>query len=73
MKSSAQSGPGDPLIGYIKHIRDDNRVDVSLQKAGFENVEPNARRILATLKAEKGFLPLTDNSPPDEIYDACWK
>ena len=62
--------PGDPLIGYIKNIRDDKRVDVSLQKAGFENVEPNARRILATLKAENGFLPLTDNSPPDEIYNA---
>ena len=62
--------PGDPLIGYIKHIRDDSLVDVSLQKPGFENVEPNARRILATLKAENGFLPLTDNSPPDEIYQA---
>ena len=62
--------PGDPLIGYIKNIRDDNRVDVSLQKSGFDNVEPNARRILATLKVENGFLPLTDNSPPDEIYNA---
>ena len=62
--------PGDPLIGYIKNIRDDSRVDVSLQRAGFENVEPNARRILATLKAENGFLPLTDNSPPEEIYEA---
>ena len=62
--------PGDPLIGYIKHIRDDSGVDVSLQKAGFENVEPNARRILATLKAENGFLPLNDNSSPNEIYKA---
>ncbi|GAB4025355.1 CvfB family protein [Spirosoma gilvum] len=60
--------PGDPLIGYIKTIRADGLVDVSLQKAGFENVEPNAQRILATLKAENGFLPLTDNSPPEEIY-----
>ncbi|GAB4035237.1 CvfB family protein [Spirosoma jeollabukense] len=62
--------PGDPLIGYIKNIRDDGLIDVSLQKAGFENVEPNARRILATLKSENGFLPLTDNSPPEEIYKA---
>lgn len=62
--------PGDPLIGYIKAIRDDNLVDVSLQKAGFENVEPNAQRILATLKAENGFLPLTDTSPPDTIYSS---
>jgi len=62
--------PGDPLIGYIKHIRDDGRVDVSLQRAGFENVEPNARRILATLKAENGFLPLTDSTSPEAIYAA---
>ena len=62
--------PGDPLIGYIKHIRDDGRVDVSLQRAGYENVEPNARRILATLKAENGFLPLTDNTSPEAIYAA---
>ena len=61
---------GDPLIGYIKTIRDDSLVDVSLQKTGFENVEPNAQRILATLKAENGFLPLTDNSPPEAIYSA---
>ncbi|GAB3556266.1 CvfB family protein [Spirosoma fluminis] len=61
--------PGDPLIGYIKNIRDDDRIDVSLQRTGFENVEPNARRILATLKAENGFLPLTDNSPPEQIYE----
>ncbi|GAB3013362.1 CvfB family protein [Spirosoma pulveris] len=61
--------PGDPLIGYIKNIRDDNRVDVSLQRTGYENVEPNARRILATLKAENGFLPLTDNTSPEIIYE----
>lgn len=61
--------PGDPLIGYIKNIRDDNRVDVSLQRMGYENVEPNARRILATLKAENGFLPLTDNTSPEVIYE----
>jgi predicted RNA-binding protein (virulence factor B family) len=56
------------MVGYIKNIRDDDRVDVSLQKAGYDNVEPNAQRILATLKAEGGFLPLTDSSAPDEIH-----
>ncbi|MFD2933972.1 CvfB family protein [Spirosoma flavum] len=61
---------GDLLIGYIKHVRDDGLVDVSLQRTGFENVEPNARRIMATLKAENGFLPLTDSTPPDVIYSA---
>ncbi len=60
--------PGDSLLGYVKQVRDDGRVDVSLQRPGFENVEPNAQRILATLKAEGGFLPLTDSSPPELIY-----
>ncbi|GAB3760621.1 CvfB family protein [Spirosoma pomorum] len=60
--------PGDQMVGYIKNIRDDNRVDVSLQRSGYDNVEPNAQRVLATLKAEGGFLPLTDSSAPDEIY-----
>ncbi|WP_020606227.1 CvfB family protein [Spirosoma spitsbergense] len=60
--------PGDPLIGYVKQVRDDKLVDISLQKVGFENVEPNAQRILATLRAENGFLPLNDNSPPEAIY-----
>lgn len=60
--------PGDALIGYIKRVRDDNHVDVSLQRPGFEGVEPNARRILTELRAEGGFLPLTDSSPPEAIY-----
>jgi predicted RNA-binding protein (virulence factor B family) len=62
--------PGDRLTGYIKLIRDDNRLDVSLQKPGYENVEPNAQRILSTLKEHKGFLPLNDYSEPDAIYQS---
>jgi predicted RNA-binding protein (virulence factor B family) len=62
--------PGDRLTGYIKVIRDDNRIDVSLQKPGYENVEPNAQRILSTLKEQKGFLPLNDYSEPDAIYQS---
>ena len=60
--------PGDRMPGYIKRVRDDDRVDVSLQRTGFQNVEPNAERILDTLKANKGFLPLTDHSDPETIY-----
>ncbi|RRB01164.1 CvfB family protein [Larkinella rosea] len=60
--------PGDRLTGYIKQIRDDNRIDVSLQKPGYEHVEPNARRILAALKEQSGFLSLNDHSEPDAIY-----
>ncbi|MGV3558862.1 CvfB family protein [Larkinella arboricola] len=60
--------PGDQLTGYIKQVREDNRVDVSLQKPGFENVESGAQRILDALDDGRGFLPLHDKSDPDEIY-----
>lgn len=59
---------GERLTGYIKHIRDDYRIDLSLQKPGYEGVEPNARRILTLLQTNGGFLPLTDNSDPQQIY-----
>ncbi len=58
---------GDIRKGYIKKIREENRIDVQLQKSGYENIEPNAGKILAQLKAQGGFLPLTDNSAPEDI------
>jgi predicted RNA-binding protein (virulence factor B family) len=58
---------GDHLTGYIKNIRPDHKIDVSLQKQGFENVEPNAQKILDELKASKGYLRLHDGSNPEDI------
>jgi predicted RNA-binding protein (virulence factor B family) len=58
---------GDRMIGYIKTIRPDNKIDVSLQKLSFENIEPNAQKILDELKASRGFLRLHDNSHPEDI------
>lgn len=58
---------GNRLRGYIKTIRPDGKIDVSLQKQGFENIEPNAETILSELRANRGFLRLTDNSHPEDI------
>lgn len=58
---------GDRMIGYIKNIRPDHKIDVSLQKMGFANIEPNAQKILDELKASRGFLRLNDNSDPEDI------
>jgi predicted RNA-binding protein (virulence factor B family) len=58
---------GDRMIGYIKNVRPDGKIDVSLQKPGFENVEPNADIILNELRASRGFLRLNDNSDPEDI------
>jgi predicted RNA-binding protein (virulence factor B family) len=58
---------GDKHKGYIKTIRPDNKIDVSFQKIGVENIEPNAEVILKELKANRGFLRLNDNSHPEDI------
>lgn len=58
---------GDRMTGFIKNIRPDHKIDVSLQKQGFENIEPNAEKILDELRASRGFLRLNDNSHPEDI------
>ena len=58
---------GDKIPGYIKNIRPDNKIDVSLQPIGLENLEPTADKILQSIKANDGFLPLHDKSDPREI------
>ncbi|MCY1481069.1 hypothetical protein D3C87_68200 [compost metagenome] len=58
---------GDRLRGYVKAIRPDNKIDVALQKQGFEAVEPNAEKILDELRANRGFLRLNDVSHPEDI------
>ena len=58
---------GEKLQGFIKNIREDNKIDVSIQKQGYENIEPNAKKILLELENNKGFLALTDKSNPAHI------
>jgi len=60
---------GDKIKGYVKQIRDDNKLDISLQPIGFENFnDPNCELILKKLTAQNGILPVTDKSTPEEIY-----
>lgn len=60
---------GEHLTGYVSKIREDNKLDISLQKQGLSNLEEGASKILECLKNEKGFLALTDNSSPEEISE----
>ncbi len=60
---------GDKLKGYVKTIREDNLIDLSLQKLGFKNVLSSTDIILEYLEENNGFLELTDKSSPDEIAD----
>ncbi|MDF1573818.1 MAG: S1-like domain-containing RNA-binding protein [Bacteroidales bacterium] len=60
---------GDRLQGYVKKIREDRKIDVSLQAIGFRIVnDTNSEIILTKLKENDGFLAVTDKSTPEEIY-----
>ena len=61
---------GDKTRGYIRKIREDHKIDVSLQKAGYEEVSDAADLVLDKLKAAGGKLALSDKSSPEEIYAA---
>jgi predicted RNA-binding protein (virulence factor B family) len=56
------------LVGYVKKIRDDEKIDVSLQAVGFkQTIVKNEIIILNALKKQDGFIGLNDKSSPDEI------
>jgi predicted RNA-binding protein (virulence factor B family) len=57
------------VTGYIKNIREDGKIDVSLRPQGFRNViNSDVDKVLARLKSSReGFILITDKSSPDSI------
>lgn len=55
--------------GYIKEIREDGKIDVSLQPQGFENIDEFKQKILTRLEENFGLLHLSDKSSPEDIKD----
>ncbi|MSR78431.1 MAG: GntR family transcriptional regulator [Candidatus Omnitrophica bacterium] len=60
--------PGMRRPGYIKNIREDGKVDLSLYQLGYQKVSDITDTIMEQLKKAGGFLPLTDKISPDVIY-----
>jgi len=59
---------GDKLKGFIKNIRPDNKIDLSLQKPSEQTREALTDTILEDLKQQGGTSTLTDKSKPEDIY-----
>ncbi|MCX2680120.1 S1-like domain-containing RNA-binding protein [Galbibacter sp. EGI 63066] len=53
--------------GYVKKIREGNKVDISLQPIGYKNLEPVSQKVMDALKRNNGFLGLHDKSDPEDI------
>jgi uncharacterized protein len=59
---------GQHVKGYINNIREDEKIDLTLQKAGYEKIDEFSQSILEILRKRDGFLPITDKSNANEIY-----
>lgn len=59
---------GQKLKGFIKLVRSDGKIDLSLTKLGYEGAGDVAEKILEILKAKNGFLNITDKTSPETIY-----
>ncbi len=59
---------GQELKGFIRKIREDGRVDLCLQRPGYQGVGELSEQIVNHLKASGGSSSLTDKTPPEEIY-----
>jgi predicted RNA-binding protein (virulence factor B family) len=59
---------GDRTKGYIKAIRPDGKIKLSLQRQNKETRQELTDRILAFLQSNQGSSTLTDYSPPGAIY-----
>ena len=59
---------GQQLKGYIKIIREDLKIDISLQQSGYQRVDNISQSILKTIKDLGGSIAVTDKSPPEDIY-----
>lgn len=59
---------GDRLKAYVKQVRPDGKIDLSLQKKGQKAVHDFSDTLLEHLQNNGGFTPLGDKSPAEEIY-----
>lgn len=59
---------GEYTYGFVKKIRDDNRIDIMLEKSSVKLVDALEQQIYQQLRDNNGFIAVTDKSSPEEIY-----
>ena len=59
---------GERLRAWVRGVRDDDKIDLSLQPLGYRQmIDPAEATILKALHNHNGFMPLTDRSTPELI------
>lgn len=61
---------GQKMSAFVKAVREDGKVDLILQQAGHKAAQQDiGEKILSMLQTKDGFLPITDKTTPEMIYD----
>jgi predicted RNA-binding protein (virulence factor B family) len=63
-------GVGQKLDGYIRAVRPDGKIDLSINPAGYGRVAPLKEQVLEALASAGGRLPYGDASSPAQIRGA---
>ena len=66
---------GDEYQGVVRLVREDGKVDLRLDQAGYRRIAPLADQILDAIKQNNGRLELHDKTDPETIREmfACSK
>lgn len=60
---------GDRLSGFVKKVREDNKLDVTLHPQGYkQSIDPHSDLVYREILASGGEMNITDKSTPEEIY-----
>ena len=59
---------GQRIKGFIKKVREDEKIDLSLVRPGYGKVDDISEKLMEYLRNNSGFMPLTDKSSPEIIY-----
>ena len=61
--------PGMRMPAYVRQVREDGKIDLTLQKDGLQKVGDFSDVLLQYIKEQGGHTPLNDKSAAEDIYD----
>lgn len=61
--------PGMRMQAFVRQVREDGKIDLTLQKDGSQKVDDFAEVLLQYIKDNGGYTELNDKSAAEDIYD----
>ncbi len=60
---------GQHIKGYIRKVREDEKIDLTLNMPGYDQIDTISKSIMKLLKENNGFLSISDKSSAETIYN----